>query len=61
MTREEKEQIEKLCKQIETEQDPKKLTELLSQLNDLLHKKKEAPDKPEPKKRLLNLCRSAVL
>jgi hypothetical protein len=49
MTPEEKEQIEKLCKQIETEQDPKKSTELLSKLNDLLHKKKKPPTNQSPK------------
>jgi hypothetical protein len=49
MTPEEKEQIEKLCKQIETEQDPKKLTELLSKLNDLLHKKRSPRQTRAPK------------
>lgn len=39
MTSEEREKMNKLCRQIQEEKDPNKFTELIRELNELLEKK----------------------
>jgi hypothetical protein len=36
MTQDEREQMDRLCRSIQTEKDPRRFTELVTQLNDLL-------------------------
>jgi hypothetical protein len=54
MTRQEIERMEGLCRRIQVEKDPKKFTELVALLNDLLEDKSErlekANDLPEGSK-----------